>query len=365
MKTPLFAEHEKLAARMIDFSGWTMPLQYSSIIGEHLHTRSKAGLFDTCHMGEFLVQGEQAQTELNKLVTNNLDNLPPGKCGYGFMLNSKGGVLDDLITYKFSEQKFMLVVNAGEIEKDRKWLTEHLSPEIQFEDISAKTDKLDLQGAVSERILSEALDSPLDSLTYFSFTSGKWQGKNILISKTGYTGELGYEVYPKESNDIILLWRELLKYEEVKPCGLGARDTLRLEMGYLLYGQDLDEQHTPLNAQLGKFVDTEKDFTGREALLVQKAEGIGEKLVGFELEGRRAARPGFLIFEGEEEMGKVTSGSFSPSLGKAIGLGYVKSELSQEGKKINIRHGTIQLHAKIVKLPFYPPSQKATGSARG
>ncbi len=350
-RTPLYQEHNRLGARMAPFTGWNMPIQYSGIIEEHLHTRTKAGLFDICHMGEFILKGETAKGDVNYLITSRTDDMAIGRCCYGFLLNDKGKILDDLITFKKASDEFMLVVNAGTVDKDKEWIKSHLSAETHFEDISAKTAKLDLQGPFSKDILSAYTNATLDTIGKYHFLTAKVCGVKTLISRTGYTGELGYELYfPKE--EAAKLWDKLLENKDVKPVGLGARDTLRLEMGYSLYGQDIDEEHTPLEANLEKFIYMEKGFIGKAALIKQKSEGIKNILVGFIAEGRRSPRHNFDVVCNNEMIGKVTSGSFSPCLKKAIGLCYVDKGKAKEGNKITLSDGKISIEAVVKKPPF-------------
>ena len=349
--TPLYQEHIRLGARMAPFAVCNMPIQYSGIIEEHLHTRTKAGLFDICYMGEFVLRGKTAKGDIDYLITHRTDDMAVGKCCYGFLLNDKGKISDDLITFKTGENEFMLVVNAGTIDKDREWIKSHLSAETHFEDISAKTAKLDLQGPLSKDILSAYTNATLDTIKKYHFLTAKVCGVKTLISRTGYTGELGYELYlPKE--EAAKLWNKLLQNKDVKPVGLGARDTLRLEMGYSLYGQDIDKEHTPLEANLEKFIYMEKDFIGKIALAKQKSEGVKNILVGFIAKGRRSPRHNFDVVYNNEAAGKVTSGSFSPCLKKAIGLCYVDKDKAKEGNKITLSDGKISIEATIKKPPF-------------
>ncbi len=349
--TPLYQEHIKLNARMVEFAGWNMPIQYSGIIEEHLHTRAKAGLFDICHMGEFYIGGKTADIDIEQLITCRIDNISAGRCRYGFMLNDNGGIIDDLIVFKTDTDKFMLVVNAATVEKDKEWIKSHLSAETSFEDLSEETTKLDLQGPLSKQILASYTNAPLDEIKKYHFLTANVCGVTTLISRTGYTGELGYELFfPK--NEAVKLWNELLKNEALKPIGLGARDILRLEMGYSLYGQDIDEEHTPLEANLGKFIHMEKDYIGKTALVKQKTSGTKVMLVGFVAEGRRSPRRNFDVVYNNEIAGKVTSASFSPCLKKAIGLCYITSNAAGEGNKIVLTDGKVSIEAVVKKPPF-------------
>lgn len=349
--TSLYQEHLRLGARMGPFSGWNMPIQYSSIIKEHLHARNKAGIFDICHMGELVLKGKTADKDIDYLITCRTDNMPVGKCRYGFLLNNKGRIIDDLIAFRIYKNEFMLVINAGTVDKDKKWIKSHISPETNFEDISEEIAKLDLQGPLSKDVLASYTDVPLDEIKKYHFSAGKVCGVTTLISQTGYTGELGYELYfPKK--EAVRLWKEFLKNKDVEPAGLGARNTLRLEMGYSLCGQDIDEEHTPLEAGLEKFIFMEKDFMGKEALIKQKSSGIKNVLIGFITMGRRSPRHNFDVVYNNEVVGKVTSATFSPCLKKAIGLCYIKTDFAKEGNKISLTDGKICIEAVIRNLPF-------------
>ncbi len=349
--TPLYKEHLNLNARIGPFAGWNMPITYASIIEEHLHTRSKAGLFDICHMGEFLLKGKTASLDIDYLLTPRTDNMHIGRCRYGFLLNREGKIMDDLIVFKVDEDKFMFVVNAACIEKDKEWIKSHISDETEFEDLSEKTAKLDLQGPLSKDILSFYTDVMLDKIDKYHFLKGRVCGVEALVSRTGYTGELGYELY-FSVKEAVNIWRAFLKNKDVRPIGLGARDTLRLEMGYPLYGHDIDEQHTPLEANLEKFVYMEKEFIGKDALVKQKSTGIKNIHTGFICDGRRSPRQDFAVLSEGEIVGEVTSGSFSPCLKKAIGLCYINTDIAREGNKIIITDGKISIEATVKNPPF-------------
>jgi aminomethyltransferase len=329
-----------------------MPVQYKGIIHEHKHTRSAVSVFDICHMGEFLLKGAQAQEDVARLISNSVERIRVGQCRYGLLLNDSGGILDDLITYRMEKETYMLVVNASTTEGDAEWIRDHLSPGTAFRDLSEETAKIDVQGPKALEALSDATDIPLRRLAYFHFQRGKLWEFEALISRTGYTGELGYELYIKP--DVAeTIWERLLEHPLVEPAGLGARDTLRLEMGYPLYGQEMDEGRTPFEAGLDPYVKPEKDFIGRDALLRQRAEGISQGLVGLLLEGRQAARHGFSILRDGVPCGEVTSGSFAPSLGRAVSLGYVPWTDRAPGTRFEILSGHRPLPAEVVPLPFY------------
>jgi len=338
---------------MVPFSGWDMPVQYTGIIDEHLHTRSKAGLFDICHMGEFFFTGSTAAADLDKLISCRIADVLPGKCKYGFLLNEEGGIIDDLIVFKRSEDEFMVVVNAGTIEKDRAWIEKHISAETKFMDDSDNIAKIDLQGPFSGSIMKTFVDENLiDNLGRYSFVDTKIDGENVVLGRTGYTGELGYEIFM--SNETAeKIWNMLLNKNGVKAVGLGARDTLRLEAGYPLYGNELDEIHTPLEANLERFVYFEKDFLGKEALLKQKTSGIDKRLKGFLCEGRRSARSHFKVLVDAEDVGMVTSGAFSPCMKQAIGMVYVNIEYANSGQDIILTDGNIKIKAVVMDLPVW------------
>lgn len=348
--TPLYDVHLRLGAKMVPFSGWNMPLQYTGIIEEHLHTRQKAGLFDICHMGEFFLKGPLAEKDLDKLVTCRVDDMEIGKCRYGFLLNGNAGIIDDLIVFKISPQEFMLVVNAGRITEDKSWIKGKVSPGTEFRDETQKIAKLDLQGPSSGRVLETLLGpSVIQGIKRYYFTHVKIGGVKILLSRTGYTGELGYELFfPREEAKNI--WEKLINFSEVKPIGLGARDTLRMEMGYSLYGNDISELTTPFEANLKKFVFTGKDFIGKSALL---KENTSRLLMGFICEARRSARSHFKVLFGGRTVGEVTSGAFSPCLKKGIGLCYISKELAEDGREIVLSDERTQIKAALKKIPIY------------
>ena len=339
---------------MAPFAGWDMPIQYpSGIIAEHLHTRSQAGLFDICHMGEFLVEGKDAAAALARAVTVNLATLKPGRCRYGFLLNATGGVKDDLIVYRLAEERFMVVVNAACRQSDFQTIGERLAPSLLFEDISDATAKLDLQGPQSFAVLETILPGPWRRLPYFGFVEAEFAGGSLLISRTGYTGELGVELYcPWDKAEA--LWTLLLTDERVRPVGLGARDTLRLEVGLPLYGQDLDEEHTPAEAGYAAMLTSQADYVGKD-----QARAIANKLVALSIPGRRSARHGdVVVLPSGEPAGVVTSASFAPSLGNAVALAYIQAQHADAPEYV-IRSARAELPASPTPLPFY-----LQGSAR-
>jgi len=350
-KTPLYQAHVSLGAKMAPFGGWLMPIQYEGILAEHAHTRSAVSVFDICHMGEFILEGEAVSSGLDRVVSQKIVTLPLGSCRYGFMLNEQGGILDDLIVYRLKENIWMLVVNAATIAGDEAHLKGHLAKRCVFKNISADLGKLDVQGPKSRDALQDIFGSNITKLKYYSFAEFAFAKESCIISRTGYTGELGYEIYISAGkvND---LWELLLKDKRVKPAGLGSRDTLRLEMGYPLYGQDLDARHTPIAAGLEKFVEILKDFIGKDALLNEQKNRPRERLVCFKASSRRSPRHGFAIFNQGERVGTVTSGSFSPSLCAGIGMGYV-SGAYKTGANLLVKDSNTEIPVSIVEKPFY------------
>ena len=350
--TPLLEEHLKLRAKMAAFTGWNMPILYEGIIAEHNHTRTKASIFDICHMGELYIKGDAAGMGLDRIFSFSITNIPEGKCRYGAMLNEAGGIIDDLIVYKLKEDEWMVVINSGTIEKDAKHIEAHLEPGAIFENRSEVLSKLDLQGPSSADILSKLAGEEVKNLKFYTFRFFDILGEKTIISRTGYTGELGYEIYISSSK-VREAWNYLLKDERLKPAGLGARGTLRLEMGYTLYGQDVDENTTPLEANLEKYIHLDRDFIGRDALMRQKKEGVKKLLVAFKTESRRAPRHGYSIMKDGKAIGKVTSGSFSPSLSCGIGLGYVDIPYAKVGEEILVKEGSVEMKSVITEKPFY------------
>jgi glycine cleavage system T protein (aminomethyltransferase) len=350
--TPLVDEHIRLKALMAPFGGWNMPIQYEGILAEHRWCREQAALFDICHMGEFLYRGDIEAGGLEQVFTFSVKSIPVGRSRYGFLLNEQGGIIDDLIVFRLAENEVMVVTNAATIANDFAVIRSRLGGSASFTDISAATGKLDLQGPLSRQILVEKFGPEIGQIPYFKFIKTKLLGVEAIVSRTGYTGELGYELFlPAEKTEEF--WSLLLADERVKPAGLGARDVLRLEVGYSLYGSDIDETTTPLEAGLAAFVNFDKEFVGKEALLAQQQEGISRLKVAFRGNSRRAPRHHYeTCFEGET-VGSVTSGVYSPMAGCGIGLGYVKADIAAIGAPLTIRHENISLEATICELPFY------------
>ena len=363
-KTPLFDWHVSHHALISPFGGlpaenilpWAMPIQYTGIIAEHHHTREKVSIFDTCHMGEFFIEGAQALSDLERIVTCRIKSLAPGQCRYGYILNNQAGILDDTIVYKLSDEKFMMVVNSTTCQLDRLWIEQHISESTRLKDISSSTAKIDIQGPFSKNIIQKLLNVNLDSLKYFHFIQIHFMNQDVIISRTGYTGEWGCELYfPVSIAEKV--WELFFQEESVLPAGLGARDTLRLEVGYPLYGQDLNESINPKVCNGMSFVDLEKDFIGQAALNLSESEYI---LVALLCEGRRSPRHDDKITFNSKEVGTVTSGSFSPSLKRGIALGYVKKEFTPLETPLVIQGEKSALPAIVTQFPFYKE-----GTARG
>jgi len=360
-KTPLFAEHERLGARIIEFGGWAMPVQYTGIIEEHQAVRERAGLFDVSHMGEILISGPRALELVNYLITNDAARLAVNQVLYTPMCNEQGGIIDDLLVYRLDTETYLLVVNAANTDKDWRWVEEQAArfSGVEIKNTSTEMAQLALQGPLAQDILGELTASEVSQLKFFwAVRDVEVAGVPCLISRTGYTGEDGFELYcPAER--AVELWRALLAAGEPRglvPVGLGARDTLRFEACLPLYGNELDETTDPLAARLGYFVRFDKgDFIGRQALLKVKEEGPTKCLVGFELIDRGIPRHGYAIYDaqGEQRLGVVTSGAPSPTLGKPLGLGYVPPAYAKVGTELTIQIRNRKLRARTVRLPFY------------
>lgn len=350
-KTPLCGRHEALKALMAPFGGWNMPIQYDGIIAEHAWCRAKAALFDICHMGEFLFEGDFAAGGLEDVFTFSVATIPVGRSRYGFLLNENGGIIDDLIVFRIAADKAMIVVNAATAPKDFVAIKGRLKGGT-FTDISAKTGKLDIQGPLSRDVMVDAFGAAIAAIPYFRFTTMNILGVEAIVSRTGYTGELGYEIFiPTEK--VGELWDLLLKDDRVRPAGLGARDVLRLEVGYSLYGSDIDEDITPLEAGLEGFVDLAKSFVGKDALLRQLEQGVSRRKVAFEVTSRRSPRHHYELCFSGESVGAVTSGVFSPMLGRGIGLGFVRPDLATVGTPLTIIHERVSMEGTVCELPFY------------
>ncbi len=355
-KTPLHDCHVEAGGRMVEFAGWRMPVQYSGVIEEHRAVRGAAGLFDVSHMGEIRVAGPRAEAALDRLTPNNVARLRPGRAHYSGLLTERGTYLDDLLVYRLSDEEFLLVVNAANAGRDLAWLRDRADSAAEVRDVSEDYALLALQGPRSEEILRPLTAVDLAGLKYYGFAAGEVDGRQALISRTGYTGEDGFELYvgPADAAD---LWRRLLAAGAASgllPAGLGARDTLRLEAAMALYGHELDESTTPLEASLEWTVKWKKgDFVGREALLEQRASGPARQLSGFEISGRGIARQGSAVLVDGTPVGAVTSGTWSPTLEKAIGLAYVEAGTAAPGREIELEVRGRKLPGRLVELPFY------------
>lgn len=354
-QTPFTQMHIALGAKMAEFAGFNMPISYKGINEEHAQVRNNAGVFDVSHMGEFIIKGDQALDLIQRITTNDASKLTAGKVQYSCMTNEQGGIIDDLLVYCLEENKaYMLVVNAGNIDKDWSWVVKHNINNAEIHNISDKTGLLAIQGPNATKLLQQLTDSDILNLKYYTFVKGTFAGiDNVLISATGYTGAGGVELYFEDKDgNADKIWKAIADLD-IMPIGLGARDTLRLEMGFCLYGNDINDTTTPLEAGLGWITKFTKDFTAKSILEAQKAEGVKRKLVGFEMIDRGIARHDYIITDNAgNEIGHVTSGTQSPSLGKAIGLGYVTVENANLGTEINIIIRNNPVKAKVVKLPF-------------
>lgn len=356
MRTPLYDEHVAVGARMVEFAGWEMPVQYSGVIEEHRAVRNQAGLFDVSHMGEVRVRGTGAEAFLDRLTPNHVAKLAVGRAHYSGLLTESGTYLDDLLVYRTGEEDFLVVVNAANIDQDFAWLRSHAEGDVEVEDASDRYALLALQGPVAVQILSALTATDVDALRYYRFAEGDVAGVSAIISRTGYTGEDGFELYVAPG-DATHVWARLLEAGAplgLKPAGLGARDTLRLEAAMALYGHEIDDQTTPWEAGLNWVVKLGKgDFIGREALVEQKNSGVPRRLIGFEITSRGIARQGHRLLEGDRELGRVTSGTFSPTLERALGMAYVPTDRSEPGSEFSLEVRGRLLDAKVVELPFY------------
>lgn len=358
-RTPLFDVYKEFGGKTIDFGGWELPVQFSSIKEEHEAVRTKAGLFDVSHMGEVEVKGPDSLNYLQKMLTNDISKINNGGAQYNAMCYENGGTVDDLLVYKMEDNHYLLVVNASNIEKDFKWLEDHLEGNVSIDNLSEKMAQLALQGPLAEKVLQKlAGDTDLSTIGFFKFQQAVTiNGKNALVSRTGYTGEDGFEIYC-DASDAVDLWKAILsagKDEGVVPCGLGSRDTLRFEATLALYGQELSPEISPLEAGIGFAVklNKEADFIGKEALKQQKEKGAARKLVGIEMIDRGIPRHGYPVYKGEKLIGEVTTGTQSPSLKKNIGLVLIKNEHTGLDSEIEVEIRGKRLKAKVVPTPFY------------
>jgi aminomethyltransferase len=351
LRTPLFDEHVRLGAKMAPFGGWDMPIQYEGILAEHEATRTRCGMFDICHMGEFELSGPTATEDLERLLTQSVATLNEGRCRYGYLLRDDGGVLDDLTCYRFGPERYWLIVNAATRERDAAWIRERCSPGTTFTDLSDGLAKIDVQGPTSRQDLEQAVGCNLPDLAYFGFAEVELLGAACVVSRTGYTGEWGYELY-FPADHAVRFWQTFLE-AGIKPAGLGARDTLRLEVGYPLYGHELTEDRSPVGAARGAFIQRDKEFIGRDRVLRDLESGPDGVLVGIALTSKRAARAGDRIWVGDRDIGVVTSGSLAPSLGYAVALAYVAADVDQAGTAVEVMVRGSRLPGQVVDLPFY------------
>ena len=356
-RTPLYEAHQNLGAKLVDFAGWEMPVQYESVIAEHQAVRTAAGLFDVSHMGEVEFRGKGALEAANGLISNDLTRCADGQAVYAGLLNDEGGFVDDVVAYRFSPERILICVNAANRDKDFQWMSSHAKGVVP-DNRSDAYAQLALQGPKAASILKRLTPVELDGIKTYRFSEGPVANVPCIISRTGYTGEDGFELYcaPEAASK---LWFALLdegKPDGLKPAGLGARDSLRTEMKYALYGNDIDDVHSPLEAGLGWVVKLDKaDFVGKAALERQKAAGVKRKLVGFELVESGIPRHGYPVLKEGQRVGEVTSGTMGPSVKKPIGMGYVPTELSSEGSTFHVEIRGRPVAAKVVKTPFWRP----------
>jgi len=354
--TALTDIHISEGAKMVPFAGYNMPVQYVGINAEHETVRKAVGVFDVSHMGEFILKGDKALDLIQQVTSNDASKLYDGKVQYSCLPNDQGGIVDDLLVYRIDEKTYMLVVNASNIEKDWNWISQFNTYGVDMKDISDRTSLLAIQGPKATEALQSLTEIDLGSMEYYTFVKGKFAGiDNVIVSATGYTGAGGFEIY-FDNEHAEEIWKAVFKAGEpfgIKPIGLGARDTLRLEMGFCLYGNDIDDTTSPLEAGLGWITKFTKPFTNSEALQEQKQQGLAKKLVGFTMIDRGIPRHDYEIVDAEGTViGRVTSGTQSPSLQKAIGMGYVNKEFAKEGSEIYIKIRDNKIKAQVTKLPF-------------
>lgn len=355
--TALTHVHEKLGAKLVPFAGFNMPVQYEGVNVEHETVRNSVGVFDVSHMGEFLLSGENALALIQKVTSNDASVLEIGRAQYSCLPNNDGGIVDDLIIYRIKEHQYLLVVNASNIEKDWNWISSHNDLGVEIRDLSEDYSLLAIQGPKAVEAMQSLTSVDLSSIKYYHFEVGPFAGiEHVIISATGYTGSGGFEIYCKNS-DVEQVWNKVFEAGAsfgIKPIGLAARDTLRLEMGFCLYGNDINDSTSPLEAGLGWITKFTKDFVNSENLKKQKEDGVAKKLVGFEMIDRGIPRHDYEIVDANgNNIGIVTSGTMAPSLGKGIGMGYVKTEFALADSEIYIRIRNKDIKAKVVKMPFY------------
>lgn len=351
--------HEALGAKMVPFAGYNMPVQYEGVNIEHETVRNGIGVFDVSHMGEFLLTGPKALDLIQKVTSNDASTLTIGRAQYSCLPNNDGGIVDDLIVYRIKEEQYLLVVNASNIEKDWNWISKHNTMGVEMKNLSDDYSLLAIQGPKAVEAMQSLSSIDLSAIKYYHFEVADFAGiEHVIISATGYTGSGGFEIYCK-NNEVKQIWNKVFEAGKsfgIKPIGLAARDTLRLEMGFCLYGNDINDSTSPLEAGLGWITKFTKDFTNSENLKKQKEEGVKRKLIAFEMVDKGIPRHDYTIVDKNgNQIGIVTSGTMSPSLKKSIGLGYVPTELSSEGSEIYISVRDKNLLAKVVKLPFFKP----------
>lgn len=356
-QVPLNDVHVALGAKMVPFAGFNMPVQYEGVNIEHETVRNGVGVFDVSHMGLFKISGANALDLIQKVTSNDASVLVNGKAQYSYLPNDKGGIVDDIITYKVGDTEYLMVVNASNIDKDFEWIASHNSMNATFENLSDNYSLLAIQGPKANEAMQSLTNVDLANLKFYTFENGTFAGKeNVIVSATGYTGSGGIEIYAK-NEDIVAIWNRIFeagKEFDIKPIGLAARDTLRLEMGYCLYGNEINDTSSPIAANLGWVTKFTKDFVNSEAIKADKENGVATKLIGFELIDRGIPRHDYEIVDAEGNViGHVTSGTQSPSLNKGIGMGYVNKEFAKEGSEIYIRIRKNDVLAKVVKTPFY------------
>jgi len=355
--TALSHVHEALGAKMVPFAGYNMPVSYEGVVAEHETVRKAVGVFDVSHMGEFLITGPNALALIQKVTSNDASKMVDGQAQYSCLPNADGGIVDDLIVYRLEAEKWLLVVNASNIEKDWNWIASHNDVNAEMKNISEGFSLLAIQGPKAVEAMQSLTSEDLSAIKFYTFKVSDFAGiEHVIISATGYTGSGGFEIYCK-NDEVEQVWNKVLEAGAafgIKPIGLAARDTLRLEMGYCLYGNDIDDTTSPLEAGLGWITKFTKEFVNSDKLQQQKTDGIRRKLVGFELQERGIPRKGYAIVDAQgNEVGNVTSGTQAPSVNKGIGLGYITKELSAPGTEIFIQIRKNKVPATVVKLPFY------------
>jgi len=356
-QVPLNDVHVALGAKMVPFAGFNMPVQYEGVNIEHETVRNNVGVFDVSHMGLFKISGDKALDLVQRVTSNDASVLVPGKAQYSYLPNDKGGIVDDIITYKVNDNEYLMVVNASNIDKDFEWISSNNSMNAAFENLSDQYSLLAIQGPKANEAMQSLTNVDLANLKFYTFEVGTFAGKeNVIVSATGYTGSGGIEIYAK-NEDVVHIWNEVLKAGEqfgIKPIGLAARDTLRLEMGYCLYGNEINDTTSPIAAGLGWVTKFTKDFVNSENIKADKENGVSTKLIGFEMIDRGIPRHDYEIVDAEGNViGHVTSGTQSPSLNKGVGMGYVNKEFAKEGSEIFIRIRKNDIKAQVVKTPFY------------